>query len=71
MGGLEVFCIFVIWFFLVRTRGQKYSGVDGRVYNLAMSGFRKFSYSQLKQATKGFSQEIGRDAGGVVYKGVC
>ncbi|TKY68217.1 putative receptor protein kinase ZmPK1 [Spatholobus suberectus] len=38
--GLEVLCIFVIWFFLVRTRGQQYSGVDGRVYNLAMTGFR-------------------------------
>ncbi|TKY75019.1 putative receptor protein kinase ZmPK1 [Spatholobus suberectus] len=70
VGGLEVLCIFVIWFFLVRTRGQQYSGVDARVYNLAMTGFRKFSYSELKQATKGFSQEIGRGAGGIVYKGV-
>ena len=35
-----------------------------------MSGFRKFSYSQLKQATKGFSQEIGRGAAGVEYNGV-
>ncbi|KAL2346443.1 hypothetical protein Fmac_000443 [Flemingia macrophylla] len=68
VGGLEVLCIFVIWFFLVRTRGKKDSGVDGRVYNLAMTGFRKFSYSELKQATRGFTQEIGKGAGGVVYK---
>ncbi|KAL5144621.1 putative receptor protein kinase ZmPK1 [Glycine soja] len=70
VGGIEVFCIFVICLFLVKTSGQKYSGVDGRVYNLSMNGFRKFSYSELKQATKGFRQEIGRGAGGVVYKGV-
>ncbi|RDX89930.1 putative receptor protein kinase ZmPK1, partial [Mucuna pruriens] len=70
VGGLEFLCIFLIWLFLVRTRGQRYSGVEGRVYNLAMTGFRKFSYSELKQATKGFSEEIGRGAGGVVYKGV-
>ncbi|KAL9303662.1 hypothetical protein ACSQ67_020925 [Phaseolus vulgaris] len=34
------------------------------------TGFRKFSYSELKQATKGFSDEIGRGGGGTVYKGV-
>ncbi|TKY68981.1 putative receptor protein kinase ZmPK1 [Spatholobus suberectus] len=34
------------------------------------AGFRKFSYTELKHATKGFSQEIGRGAGGTVYKGV-
>ncbi|TKY68988.1 putative receptor protein kinase ZmPK1 [Spatholobus suberectus] len=36
----------------------------------AATGFRKFSYSELRQATKGFSEEIGRGAGGIVYKGV-
>ncbi|XP_027904057.1 putative receptor protein kinase ZmPK1 [Vigna unguiculata] len=70
LGAFEVLCIFVICFFVVRTRERKYSGVDRRVYNLAMNGFRKFSYSELKQATKGFREEIGRGAGGVVFKGV-
>ncbi|XP_027356950.1 putative receptor protein kinase ZmPK1 [Abrus precatorius] len=69
VGGLEVLCIFLVWFFLVRTR-QPYSGADQRIYNLAMNGFKKFSYSELKQATRGFSQEIGRGAAGTVYKGV-
>ncbi|KAG5065304.1 hypothetical protein AAZX31_04G041600 [Glycine max] len=68
VGGLELLCAFVVWFFLVRTTGKQDSGADGRVY--ALAGFRKFSYSELKQATKGFSQEIGRGAAGVVYKGV-
>ncbi|XP_029127045.1 putative receptor protein kinase ZmPK1 [Cajanus cajan] len=70
VGGLQVSSILVIWLFLVRTRGKQYSGVDGRLYNLAMTGFRKFSYSEVKQATRGFREEIGRGAGGFVYKGV-
>lgn len=71
VGGLEILCIFLVWFFLVRTGQQQYySGADARVYNLAFVGFRRFSYSELKQATKNFSQEIGKGAGGVVCKGV-
>ncbi|XP_014499374.2 putative receptor protein kinase ZmPK1 [Vigna radiata var. radiata] len=70
LGAFEVLCIFVICFLMVRARERKYSGVDRRVYHLAMTGFRKFSYSELKQATKGFREEIGRGAGGVVFKGV-
>ncbi|KAJ1375166.1 putative serine/threonine-protein kinase [Sesbania bispinosa] len=69
LGGLEILCIFLVWYFLVRTR-QQYSGAGSRGYNLALGGFRKFSYSELKQATKGFSEEIGRGTGGIVYKGV-
>ncbi|RHN70324.1 putative protein kinase RLK-Pelle-SD-2b family [Medicago truncatula] len=38
-------------------------------YNKVHEG-RKFSYSELKKATKSFSQEIGKGAGGIVYKGV-
>ncbi|KAI9074541.1 hypothetical protein K1719_043485 [Acacia pycnantha] len=34
------------------------------------TGFRKYSYSELEEATSGFSEEIGRGAGGTVYKGV-
>ncbi|TKY66098.1 putative receptor protein kinase ZmPK1 [Spatholobus suberectus] len=46
------------------------SGADQQGFHLAAVGFRKYSYSELKEATKGFSQEIGRGAGGVVYKGI-
>ncbi|XP_061343796.1 putative receptor protein kinase ZmPK1 [Gastrolobium bilobum] len=69
VGGLEILCIFLVWYFLGRTR-QQYFGSDARVYDLALTGFRKFSYSELKHATKGFSEEIGRGGGGTVYKGV-
>ncbi|TKY68987.1 putative receptor protein kinase ZmPK1 [Spatholobus suberectus] len=36
----------------------------------AAMGFRKFCYFELRQATKGFSEEIGMGARGTVYKGV-
>ena len=68
IGGFEMVCILVVWLFVVWTR-QK-SSADQQGYHLTAVGFRKFSYSELKQAAKGFSQEIGRGAGGVVYKGL-
>ncbi|KAF3446602.1 hypothetical protein FNV43_RR11782 [Rhamnella rubrinervis] len=53
------------------TRGnQRNSGEDIRDYLLAATGFRRFSFAELKKATKGFSEEIGRGSGGIVYKGV-
>ncbi|RDX72011.1 putative receptor protein kinase ZmPK1, partial [Mucuna pruriens] len=50
VGALEIVCFFMIWVFLIRTR-QK-SGVDQQGYHPAAVGFRKFSYSELKEATK-------------------
>ncbi|XP_061371358.1 putative receptor protein kinase ZmPK1 [Gastrolobium bilobum] len=67
VGVLEILGVFVVWYFLLRT-GQ-YSAA-ARDYSLALAGFRKFSYSELKEATEGFSKEIGRGGGGIVYKGV-
>ncbi|KAM3758154.1 hypothetical protein ACB098_01G021300 [Castanea mollissima] len=68
VGGLEVICIFVVWCLLIKTR--KSSGADNQGYALAAVGFRKFTYAELKKATKGFTEEIGIGAWGVVYKGV-
>ncbi|CAJ1796767.1 unnamed protein product [Sphenostylis stenocarpa] len=68
LGAFEMICVLVIWCLLIRTRQKSKVGQEG--YHHTESGFRKFSYSELKKATKGFSQEIGRGAGGVVYKGI-
>ncbi|RDX88036.1 putative receptor protein kinase ZmPK1, partial [Mucuna pruriens] len=68
LGAFEMVCIFVVWCFLIRT--SQSSEADQQGYHLTAAGFRKFSYSELKKATKGFSQEVGRGAGGVVYKGI-
>ncbi|KAK7838292.1 putative receptor protein kinase zmpk1 [Quercus suber] len=67
VGGLEVICIFVVWCLLIRTR--KSSGADKQGYVIAATGFKKFTYAELKRATKGFTEEIGRGAWGAVYKG--
>ncbi|KAL4649555.1 hypothetical protein ACB092_01G021900 [Castanea dentata] len=69
VGGLEIICIFVVWCLLTRTR--KRLGVhDKQGHAIAVIRLRKFTYSELKKATKGFAKEIGRGAGGIVYKGV-
>ncbi|XLS82014.1 hypothetical protein HN51_047845 [Arachis hypogaea] len=65
IGVLEMTCIFVVLFLI---KCQHNSSIDPHGHHLAAVGFRKFSYSELKKATKGFSQEIGRGAGGTVYK---
>ncbi|KAJ1384540.1 putative serine/threonine-protein kinase [Sesbania bispinosa] len=68
LGGVELVCFLLVWCFLFKNT-SKHLGPDREGYVLAAAtGFRKFSYSELKQATKGFSQEIGRGAGGIVYK---
>ncbi|KAG2663568.1 hypothetical protein I3760_16G037200 [Carya illinoinensis] len=68
LGGLEIVGIFLVWCRLMRT--SKNSTADKQGYLPAITGFRKFTYSELKKATKGFTEEIGRGAGGIVYKGV-
>ncbi|KAG6672499.1 hypothetical protein I3842_16G060500 [Carya illinoinensis] len=68
LGGLEIVGIFLVWCLFVRT--PKSSSADEQGHLLAISGFRKYTYSELKKATKGFTEEIGRGAGGIVYKGV-
>ncbi|KAK4274652.1 hypothetical protein QN277_017845 [Acacia crassicarpa] len=67
IGSLEVVSIFLVWC-LLRTRGK--SSIDQHNYHLTATGFRNYNYFELKEATKGFSEEIGRGAGGIVYKGV-
>ncbi|KAJ4701691.1 Receptor protein kinase [Melia azedarach] len=48
---------------LIKTQKQCSKG-----YLLAATGFKKFTYGELKKATKGFTEEIGRGVGGVVYR---
>ncbi|QCE11594.1 protein brassinosteroid insensitive 1 [Vigna unguiculata] len=68
LGAFQMVCGFVIWCFLIRTNRK--SNADQKGYHLTATGFRKFTYSELKKATKGFSKEIGRGGGGVVYEAI-
>ncbi|KAJ4718924.1 Receptor protein kinase [Melia azedarach] len=59
-------CILLVWFFLFIA--NKDTKVVDLGYLLAARGFKKFTFDELKEATKGFTEEIGRGAGGIVYR---
>ncbi|KAJ4717116.1 Receptor protein kinase [Melia azedarach] len=66
VGLVEMVCIFLVWFFLFM--GNEDSVAIKQGYTLAATGLKKFTYGELKKATKSFTREIGRGAGGVVYR---
>ena len=68
VGALEIISFLVVWCLFIKT--QKSLGVEKQGHDHAAIGFRKFTYTELKKATKNFTEEIGRGAGGTVYKGV-
>ncbi|KAJ4831239.1 hypothetical protein Tsubulata_029020, partial [Turnera subulata] len=68
LGGFEIIVIILFWYFLIGFR-KEYSCEATQGYHIAATGFKRFTYSELKKATRNFSEEIGRGAGGIVYKG--
>ncbi|PON48875.1 S-receptor-like serine/threonine-protein kinase [Parasponia andersonii] len=69
VGGFEMICILFVWCLLIRTRRNS-DTCQFRAQLLAATRLKRFSFFELKKATRGFAEEIGRGAGGVVYKGV-
>ncbi|KAG2694514.1 hypothetical protein I3843_08G144700 [Carya illinoinensis] len=67
VGGLEVICIFLVFFSLFMSSKNSDPVAEGY---LLMSRFKRFNFSELKKATRGFVEVIGRGGGGVVYKGI-
>ncbi|XWS10373.1 hypothetical protein CRYUN_Cryun39dG0071800 [Craigia yunnanensis] len=67
IGVIELFSIFFVLWILTRTR--QYSG-PVRGYFVTTASIREFTYAELKKAIKGFKEEIGRGAGGILYKGL-
>ncbi|CAK7324516.1 unnamed protein product [Dovyalis caffra] len=63
IGGVEFLVVFSVWFFLIRSQSEGYLCIE-------TTCFRKFTLSELKKATRVFSEGIGRGGGGNVYKGV-
>ncbi|XP_030446245.2 putative receptor protein kinase ZmPK1 [Syzygium oleosum] len=66
VGGIEIVVVFLVWFFLIRNQQDVTSAHQS--YLLAATGFKRFTYDELKEATRNFSKEIGRGAGGIVYE---
>ncbi|XP_030466548.1 putative receptor protein kinase ZmPK1 isoform X1 [Syzygium oleosum] len=69
IAGVEAILVLMVWFFLYRTRPEK-GGAHFDGYHAGLTGFRRFTYDELKKATRNFSEEIGRGSGGIVYKAV-
>lgn len=68
VGLIEVFFIAAGWWFLSRDHGVVTSVEEG--YQAISNQFRRFTYAELKKATKNFKEELGRGGSGYVYKGV-
>ncbi|XP_039155205.1 putative receptor protein kinase ZmPK1 [Eucalyptus grandis] len=66
VGGIEIVVVFLVWFFLIRNQQDVTSAHQS--YLLVATGFKRFTYDELKKATRNFSKEIGRGAGGIVYR---
>ncbi|CBI19463.3 unnamed protein product, partial [Vitis vinifera] len=67
IGGVEMICIVSVWCFLRKAHQNPIADPEG--YLLVATRFRRFTYTELKRATQGVSEEIARGGGGVVYKG--
>lgn len=68
VGLIELLCVFTVWCLLFRRNKHSLDAVD-QGYLLTAIGFRRYSYLELKKASRGFREEIGRGGGGTVYKG--
>ncbi|KAF8024560.1 hypothetical protein BT93_F1664 [Corymbia citriodora subsp. variegata] len=66
LAGAEIVVVFLTWS-LIRTDSNRR---HAKGYHLAANRFTRFTYAELKKATRNFSKEIGRGSGGIVYKGV-
>ncbi|KAG1365813.1 putative receptor protein kinase ZmPK1, partial [Cocos nucifera] len=56
------------WWFIFRREKQSAPMEEG--YKAMSSQFRRFTYKELKRATRNFQEELGRGGSGAVYKGV-
>ncbi|XP_022844040.1 putative receptor protein kinase ZmPK1 [Olea europaea var. sylvestris] len=63
--GVTEIIILLICFFATRLP----TNATSQGYLQVGVGFKRFTYAELKKATRGFNEEIGRGSSGVVYKG--
>ncbi|RWR91639.1 putative receptor protein kinase ZmPK1 [Cinnamomum micranthum f. kanehirae] len=66
IGGMELICIVMGWWYMYKNKGPS---AAEKGFVIAATGFKRFSYAELKAATRNFNEVIGRGGGGVVYKG--
>ncbi|XP_059631081.1 putative receptor protein kinase ZmPK1 [Cornus florida] len=66
-GGVEIIGFLFVLYVLYRNRQGSRATEKG--YLQVGTGFRKYTYAELKKATRNFTIEIGRGGSGVVYEG--
>ncbi|KVI03351.1 putative receptor protein kinase ZmPK1 [Cynara cardunculus var. scolymus] len=64
IGIIEIICIVVFWYF-----SHQHSSAAEESYFPAPTAFRKFTYRELKKATRNFREDIGSGGASVVYRG--
>ncbi|XP_044460546.1 putative receptor protein kinase ZmPK1 [Mangifera indica] len=67
-GVIEIICISLAWWYIFRK--QFHEELANMGYIVLAMGFKRFTYAELKRATKNFKEEIGTGGFGTVYKGV-
>ncbi|KAF8024565.1 hypothetical protein BT93_F1668 [Corymbia citriodora subsp. variegata] len=60
LAGAEIVVVFLTWSFLIGTDPNRR---HAKGYHLAANKFTRFTYAELKKATRNFSKEIGRGRG--------
>ncbi|KAJ9544568.1 hypothetical protein OSB04_024275 [Centaurea solstitialis] len=64
IGFIEIICIMFFWYY-----SSKGPSINEQCYYPPATGFRKFTYNELKKASCNFREEIGRGGACIVYKG--
>ncbi|KAL6845313.1 hypothetical protein ACP4OV_024808 [Aristida adscensionis] len=71
LGLLDLLFIATGWWFLSSKQSIPGSLEAAAGYRMLAAGqFRRFTYRELRDATGGFKEELGRGGSGVVYRGV-
>lgn len=65
---VEAVLISLGWWFIFRKHVNE--ELINMGYTVLALGFKRFSYAELKQATRNFSKEIGKGGFGTVYRGI-
>ncbi|XP_031376861.1 putative receptor protein kinase ZmPK1 [Punica granatum] len=68
IAGFEALGVLLVLCFVTGTWKAKDEARQG--YHLAAMGFRRYTYAELRKATRNFREEIGRGAVGSVYRAI-